>query len=62
MSARYIITYADNKYFAGWDSLGEISIKDTDKSLAYRMTKTVAERTLKKLPNFSKAKIEQVTE
>ena len=44
----YVIHLNNGLYFAGWDKLGEQRFV-SEKALAYRMLRTVAERTLTKI-------------
>ena len=44
----YIIHLENGTYFAGWNRLGE-QVFVEDKALAYRMFRTVAERTVAKV-------------
>ena len=48
----YIIHLSDGTYFAGWNRLGE-QVFVEDKALAYRMLRTVAERTVQKVSCMS---------
>jgi len=57
MSSNYIITVNNDQTFGGWGRFGEILINDKDRSnLAYRMTKTLATRTVPKIEAFLKEK------
>ncbi|MBQ0027536.1 MAG: hypothetical protein KBS96_02920 [Lachnospiraceae bacterium] len=48
----YIIHLSDGTYFAGWNRLGE-QVFVEDRALAYRMLRTVAERTIQKVDGDS---------
>lgn len=57
MNDNYIIKTEDNEYFTGWGRFGEITIKDEkDANLAYRMSRTVANRNLYKIEDFTHKK------
>ena len=45
---KYIIKTTENDYFAGWDALGHMQFT-TEKALAYRMLRTVAQNTFPKI-------------
>ena len=53
MAQNYIIKINNTKTFGGWNILGEIIINNEDKSnLAYRMSRTLAIRTIPKIEEF----------
>jgi len=48
----YVIHLKNGLYFAGWDKLGEQRFV-SERALAYRMLRTVAERTVPKIEGDS---------
>ena len=61
MNDNYVIKTADDQYFGGWDRLGQITIKEEkDRDLAYRMSRTVANRNLYKIEDYTHKKCEIV--
>lgn len=56
----YIIILSDGRVFGGWNPVdGQIVILNPErKDLAYRMQRTLAERTLDKVRNFTKTECE----
>ncbi len=61
MNDNYVIKTVDNQYFGGWNRLGQITIKEPrDSNLAYRMSRTVANRNLYKIEEFTHKKCEVV--
>ena len=61
MNDNYVIKTVDNEYFGGWNRLGQITIKEPeDRGLAYRMSRTVANRKLYKIEAFTNKKCEVV--
>ena len=52
MAKNYIIRTSDNDnilYFSGWDAILGGARKNTDKGLAFRMLRTIAEKDLPKI-------------
>ena len=61
MNDNYVIKTTDDQYFGGWDRLGQITIKvEKDRDLAYRMSRTVANRNLYKIEDYTHKKCEIV--
>ena len=57
MNNNYIIVSDDGSCFGGWSRLGSMCMHEPkDKRLAYRMSQTVAERTLGKVEKFTHQK------
>ena len=46
--SKYIIKTTEDDYFAGWDAFGHMQFT-ADKTLAYRMLRTVAQNTFPKI-------------
>ena len=46
--SKYIIKTTEDDYFAGWDAFGYMQFT-ADKTLAYRMLRTVAQNTFPKI-------------
>lgn len=54
MANNYIIISSNGEYFGGWSRLGVMCMKSSgERSLAYRMSYTVAKRTLQKVEEFT---------
>ena len=51
-------TNNDCLYFAGWDSLGEISMRKNTPTYAYRMSKSVAINNLPKIEKYTRKECE----
>jgi len=66
MAKNYIIRTVDDKdnviYFSGWDAILGGPRRNSDRSLAYRMLRTLAEKELPKIENLwnRTCKIEQL--
>lgn len=58
-NANYVIVTSDGRYFSGWNLLGEITLTK-EKSLGYRLSRTVASNNIGKIEAYSKQKCQIV--